>query len=345
MNRSKEMFAVQRFRGSIPFMLVIGVWLARAFAFLCGLLCLHISMFTKDNDGKVQNWLVGIWTTVEDISERKGSRAVGLINTAAAKITSILDRIFGAQLMSARFIVTSSILSIASLYLLTALRYAIHKDVLGATKYACGVLICVLLVELSTAKPKTTVMLATGGFALLYLYWNERGPTRSFPNAIAGLTIGVFLDWFFVWSSRLILRKLGHERTFSQTVILAILITALGLILLAPAFMFVSYRLWSVPSLATIHPSYTLGYVEWIAAIASATNIVAGLCALSLSIVVMVALFHRLFWPILSQLVNVCYERRVIERRMLFFTAGSTLLTYAFGWLSWIGKLPRFLGF
>jgi hypothetical protein len=326
-------------------MLAIGVFLTRVIAFLAGALCLYVSMFTKDNDGKVQNWLVSLWITVEAHSELRGSRAVALLSGAASKINVVLDRVFGAGLWSLRFIVTSSSLSIASLYLLTSLRFLLGKDIPSSARYAEAVLVCLLLANAVIAWPRRSVTLGAGIFAILFLFWTENGQTASFRNAFAGICLGILLDWGFVGISRLTLRKLERGRTLSQTVLPAVLNTILGLILLAPASLFVSYRLWCVLPFTATHLSDTVGLAEWIVAIASATNLVAGLCALSLLIVVTVALFHRFFWPFVSQMVHVCYERKVIERRMLFFTAGSTHVTYAFGWLSWLVKVPKFLLF
>lgn len=324
-------------------MLAAVIFLTHVIALFGGAICFYVSMFTKDKDGEIQNWLVSLWILVETLSEERGSRVTALLNGAASTITALLNTIFGCRLLSFRFVVTSAILSIASLYSMTALRFAFAKETLAAVSCAESVILCLLVANLVLAWPRRGVIAGAAVFAILWVYWREHGLASSLRNAYAGITIGIVLDWCFVWSSRLILRRVSHGRTLVQTLLPALLNTIIGLILLAPSALFVYFRLWYLLPHSITHSSHSIGIVEWIVAVASATNLVAGICALSLLGVVVAALFHKLFWPLVSQLVHVCYERRVIERRMFFFTAGITLLTYSFGWLSRLVKVINLL--
>jgi hypothetical protein len=139
------------------------------------------------------------------------------------------------------------------------------------------------------------------------------------------------------------LRKLEVACTLSQAAFWGMLNTLLGFILLAPASLFVSYRLWYILPHSLMYPLSLVGHAEWVITVASATNLIAGLCALSLLFLITMALFHRMFWPIISRVVQVCYERRVVERRMFFFSTGCALLIYSFHWFSWLEKIQIFL--
>lgn len=317
--------------------------MARVAAFVAGLILIYISLFfTKNDDGKVQNWLVELWVRVEQVSAEKSRRTIFLLNTIARRLDELLDKIFGPKLLSLRFVGISITLSIASLNVLAIFHtISVNESTITRIAWFVGMAsVPAWLAAEAATHPRPTVAVLGAAIAIVILYWGNQADPISTRNAFAGTASGVILDCLFVAVSRMILRRLKVEERLQRMISVLFINLLLGLFLLGPSLIYVSSKIrcfvlgcgWIAS-----HPFYFLA--AYIFSIASATNLLGGLCTLSIFFVTAVALFHRAVWPIASKLIHVCYERRIVERRMACFSVGAALLGYAFRWLSWIANL------
>jgi hypothetical protein len=309
------------------------VYVSRAVAFAAGCISLYIAFFfTKNDDGKVQNRLVELWVRIELLSERTDRRVIAFFNETASFTNRLIDRLFGPHLFSIRFIVASSVFSMVSLYILTALRF-------GAASRFVVLFICFAVVVV--AKPRAVVIAGVGALSAFLLYWANRGDASSSRNAFVGVSLGLFLDFTFVAISRKILREITVERQLKKISFAMVINFVLGVLLLAPSLFFVSNRLlcWLLYG-SQIAQNRVLSKIVWWIIVASATNLFAGLCAFAVFMVAGIALLHQLCWPLGSKMIYVSYERKLVENRKFFFIVGSGLLAYTFHGFSWLSKIP-----
>jgi hypothetical protein len=300
-------------------------------------------LFTKADDGRVQNWLVDLWVKVEDVSTDKGRRAVALLNIIAASINKLLDSVFGARLLSALFILTSACLSISSLFLISTIRLGEHT--FGRLWYM-GLFIIASLMTTSVIETKSLkVATATVCSLLACLVWQSWfwSPGHSlsllqYTSVIGGVAIGILLDAAFVAIIRKIIQQQEEEQSLMKILGTVSLNLVIGSALIAPSALFI---MDSRPFFGAYEAHPVRFSLEWTMVIASTTNVLAALCALSMVAVSVAALAHRFIWSIAARLIHVCYDRKVVENRIFLFTLGSMLLSYSINWFSWLRNLPH----
>src|SRR5262249_43364112 len=205
--------------------------ISRVAAFMVGFALVWISLFfIKDDEGKVQNWLVSLWVRVERLSEERRSRTVAFFNEIATEINSILDKTFGVSLVSVRFVVVSATLSVGSLYLISALRFP--KSWLYMLPVSC---VSLVLTAVVLKKPTLENEIAAGLLLMAILFMANLGSVRSAEFAFAGTVCGILFDWTFVAISRKLLRKIEAGHGLKQICIALAVSLILGVILLAPS--------------------------------------------------------------------------------------------------------------
>jgi hypothetical protein len=322
------------------------LWFTRILAFVGSILCLYVVFcFRQEDDGAIQNRLVDLWVKVEEISTKGGHRSVAFFNQVAFLMNAVFNRIFGPQFISTRLVVVSSIFSMCSLYLMFVLQldasgYGHKSAIVIALAFAC-------IAAFALGSKTNTALLGAWIISAAILYIVNSDLPASTYNALAGTLVGTSIDVLFLVVIRQIVRRIEVGKEISRISLRLVLSGALGLVLLAPSlvFIFPGIRCYILCGIGQItHP--IAFHLAWVLAVASATNLFAGLSALSVLIVAAVALFHRLLWPIVSRLIHVCYERKIIERRAYFLTFGTMLLGYSLGGSSWLQalliKLARF---
>jgi hypothetical protein len=317
--------------------------IGRIAAFLIGVVFLYIAVFfTKNDDGRVQNWLVELWVRVENISTNKRRRAVVLFNMIAAAISKLLTNIFGAKLLSPRFAATSVCLSLCSLFLLSTLRLGEHM--FGRLWYASSFVIACLMTEKAIKSKSLKITSATACFLLAWLAWQcwfwYKNSLSALGNGsvFSGILIGIFLDISFVAIVRKITQQQKEQQSLTKIVAAMTLNLIMGCVLIAPSWL---YIIDSTPFFGSYDAHSVRFSLEWTVVIASTTNILAVLCAFSMVAVSIAAVAHRFIWSIAARLIHVCYERRVIENRIFLFSLGSMLLSYSINWFSWLHHLPH----
>jgi hypothetical protein len=191
--------------------------ISRIAAFLIGLAFLYVAVFfTKNDDGRVQNWLVELWVRVENVSTNKSGRAVALFNMIAAAISKLLNNIFGTRLLSAKFALTSICLSLCSLFLISTMRLGEHMS--GRLWYASVFVIACLMSDHAIKSKSLKITVAIACFLLACLVWQSWFWYRHSLSALAdgsvfgGILIGILLDAAFVT----IVRKIIQEQEKQQ---------------------------------------------------------------------------------------------------------------------------------
>jgi hypothetical protein len=312
-------------------------------AFALGLFLIYVSLlFTQADDGRIQNWLVDLWIRVEEKSVEKGTRMVAFFNTVAKLISAAFDDLFGLKLFSLRFVSTSTTLSMCSLYLMSMIRFGEHSR--GRVWYA-GLFFASCLIADYVRKQSNGfifVFAAALSFAGIYVwdwFWAIPGVTviQDAP-VLVGIGIGVYLDALFVAAIRKILRTQTQEQSHWKILGTAILSLAMGSILIAPSWLYLS----AATPFFGLYADHPIRFsFAWTFVISSTTNLFASLCAFSLLIVSAMALGHKALWNVASKMIHVCHERRVVENRPFLFTLGALLLSYSINWFSWLRQIPH----
>lgn len=320
---------------------------SRVVAFPVGASLVYISLFfTKGDDGRVQNWLVDLWIAVERIASDKRSRPVVFFNQTASLVSHVLDGVFGSKSLSAQFALTSTNLSICSLYVFSMVRVNEHAQ--GRFFYAGLFVASALIADTVIRNPSLRVSAPLTALNIIILFapgWYWRNEFRAFGITFiwylaesAAIAFGILLDAAFVAAVRALLRKQETERELRNILGKMAISLILGTILIAPSLLFVRDN---TPFLEMykVHPTGTLLF--WSFVMCSTTNLFAVLCAFSLLITSVIAVGHRIVWSAASRLVHVCYERRVVENRILLFTIGAALLSYSTHWFDWVRQIPH----
>jgi len=308
-------------------------------AFPIGALCVYVSLaFRNQDDRRFQNWLVDLWVRIEGTAGK--NREVAFFNEVAAFIIRALNETFGPKLMSLQFAAVSASFSVASLYLLCTLRLGIPVN--ARLDFASTSLMALFLGLWTIRKPTIGRVTTVAGLLILLLYGaNQAGPQlHSEQYAFAGTASGILLDWLFVAACRKMLRVVEVGQKLSHISAALAVNFSLGLLLIGPAILFVWPQEWCplLGGVCALHPLRTA--MLWTLTVSSATNLYGALCVLSVFIVSVAALLHKLMWRFTANIVHVIYERRVIEKRLLLFTIGSTLLSYSTNWFSWLRHIP-----
>lgn len=325
-------------------MLSIANVIGRVVAFPFGASLIYISLFfTKGDDGRVQNWLVDLWIRVESDHTEKGVRLIAFFNQTAALVNRALDRVFGFKLFSLRFFVASAALSLCSQYFFDVLR--VNEHTYGRLYYgyffAAAAFIAVNIIKHPSLRISIPLLVLDIALFIQPMFvWKHYYDLPIIWDFVmfVGLGIGILLDAGFVTAIRAILKKQEAERGLGKIIGATALNLCLGVLLLAPSLLYIRDNT-PIFELYQKHP--TSVPLIWSFVVGSTTNLFAVLCAFSLLLVSLVAILHKLLWGAASRLIHVCYERRVVENRILLFTIGAALLSYSTHWFDWLRQIPH----
>ncbi len=306
---------------------------ARALLTALGFYLLYLSIFTYDTErGRFQNKLEDFWIRVDERARGSGTKNLRFLTESVLMTRRGFDRLLGAPLISLRMMTVCAAYSIASSVIY--FRHLGYPLSLADTVFvvACAtslafvrsprsvrVLVCLTL--LGVVAP----LIASAVFPSFY-YREQTGVDYW------RLLVGVVFDVSFVAVNRRLL--IWAEGRGSTSIVLALLLNiCFAGLLVGPVLMVEIVR--SYPSifsstfrLISTFPRYLVNDITGI----GTTNFFAAVVAIAAFLVGMIALAHRLFWPMISRLTYAFAETGLMKNRGRLCAVGIALIS-----LSWLG--------
>jgi len=278
----------------------------------------------EDEQGRLQNKLEEWWVKVSDRQSTAVSRYAAFMQEIAKLATSAFDHLLGKKVFSLRAIRVSIMFSAGS--------YCLFMFFDGLIKQHAVNLIFVIVAG---------VFFAFGSFTPTI-----RKPVRFFLSALIlvflitlGLGLAVTLgegtylsllgggacDFAFIALTRQTLSWCEHMERFSAAVFVILLNCAVAVI-----FLFGPALLFYVPWYDTSGPG-AYERAMWLnqVAVFAAVNTVDALAASLFVFLALLAIMHRVFWPILSRAVYAVQGAGIARRRSLMASLGVVFLTHA----------------
>jgi hypothetical protein len=306
----------------------------RVLAGIAGMLFVYAAVFLyEDEQGKLQNRLEQWWIEISDREKTATSRYAVFMQEVARIASDLFDRLLGAKLFSWRAFKVSATFSMGSYLLFINFATMRNGDL---TRYGLRSLLVLPLCaaalfwygshRLTIWKPfrflihfivVTLLVVLFFGF-----YINYGGP--GFLAVVASF----ICDIAFIAITRQTLRWCSHMARF-VSIVLVILINCL----IAIVFLIGPAALYRADSQMVLHDPTPdqLQRSNWfiVGSVFAGLNTVDALAASVFVILALVALTHRILWPVLGRTLYALQGIGIARRRNLMATLGILLLTHA----------------
>ena len=307
--------------------------LLRVLAGLAGVLFVYAAVFLyEDEQGKLQNRLEQWWIEINEREKTATSRYAVFMQEVARVATSLFDKLLGVKLFSWHAFKVSAAYSIAS-YLLfmtfdtmrtEGLDKSNIKSLLVQPLFAAG-LFWYGSHRLTIWKPLRFLIHLIVVTLLVVIFF---GFFLNFgtPGLLA-IAASFVCDITFIAMTRQTLRWCLHmERFLSVALVISINCFIAIVFLVSPAALYYGH------SQPLINPRPDeLQRAEWYTAgaVFAGLNTVDALAASVFVLLALVAVSHRVLWPVLGRLLYALQSTGIARRRSLMAIVGMLLLTHA----------------
>jgi hypothetical protein len=336
-------------------------YLPRAISAIVGFSFLYMALFMyQDQAGKIQNRLVNLWVRVSAKHEAFLGRQAVIIKTSSDIAELGLNWLLGDKLISLQFVVISFCMSIASLGWLFSsyLMYGSTDSDADADTYALVAIMVwsslQLIYGLFAARflfKKGRPIIATALFvvffgissAVLVRGWilNLGFDAWDFTLFSVGASIiGLVCDFVLLAGTRLILRLVSRT-TANRVLLLGLSFSIVWLYILLDSTLVLVFNIHGSrdPLSRALHALSGADDFSFIVALGTFTNLFNVLAASSLMLVILVVLFHRIFWPSAARVIYALYEWKIFANRTLQITAAVAFLSFAFSWVGTVTNM------
>jgi hypothetical protein len=298
---------------------------ARFIAGAAGVLFLYAALFLyEDEQGRLQNKLEEWWVKISDRQSIAVSRYAAFMQEIATLATSALDRLLGEKVVSFRTIQVSIVFSAGS-YCLFLFGDGLIKEhepnliflIAGGIFFTLGSL---------TPTIRKPVRFVLSLFLLAFILLLGIGLAATLGNGTYySLLGGLVCDLIFIALTRQTLHWCEHMERFSAAVFVILLNFALAAVFLfMPALPL--YVRWYDPSgPGAYEKAMLLNQV----AVFVAVNTVAGFAASLFVLLALLAIAHRIFWPVLSRAMYAVQGAGIARRRRLMASLGVLFMAHA----------------
>ena len=280
-----------------------------------GALALYLAFFLfEDSEGKSRDRIEDLWSGIEDQWKRGGNRLTMLLTMVAQAANTILDRLFGKDLVSARALGTSSSYSLFGFWIASSIllenqdpRSMALQLLLGVLALFCGC--CPLLFK----TPSSTAIALCPCLAIpaIALGFSPMPLLQSF-FLLGGLILGLMASLLTIAWQRSRIRGMCTSRRL--TAILPVII----LQLLLPVMLF------SLPFLIQVF--FPKQGVTAVVDILTCANFSTEVILLTFLIVLVLALVHKILWPVLGRLVYALARHRIVHKPAVMAAIGLLCL-------------------
>ncbi len=322
---------------------------------LVGAIFFYMALFMYKNEGgNIQNRLVNLWVMVSQKGEASLSTQAKLIKYSSQIVSSGMRRIFGPKLISVWTITVSVALSMASIGFMLALLSSTRTRIIiySISCVACfcyGLFFAPTLFKTQRAKVAVGILvfliamilfldtLSSDSYSLALFRIDWSLLYDSYLMVIPALVAGVLADVFLISVNRWVVNKMSAAKTMPILLfgIIFNLICSVGLVALLHLYFKWPGRRSVIEQtpfanahwfddFANNRPFITTGIVLTIS-----SDLFALIAAAGVMIVALLALAHRLFWPVLGRIVNSLYEWKIFTDRKTQLSLGSFFVSLA----------------
>jgi hypothetical protein len=306
----------------------IAVLIGRVVAGCLGAILIYSALFLyKEEEGGLENRIEQWWQRIRDLHAHAISRETAFLKVVADVTSKGFAKLFGERLFGLKAIAASICYSQAAILLFFS--FTLGTGV-SRTRFACGLLgLAFLLVgslgpSINRQSQKlfwlSSVLMAS--IAWPFLVFREE---PYFSITVGGIIpFGVACDFLFIVLTRLMLAYAAHSNSFLKIATLGIGNAFLAAVLVGvPIYNWV----WSYDHHLLTPVSVPLAFLGF-------SNSLDALVSLSLLIIAVIMLVHRLFWPIIERPVYALFRHHVFsEQKKLVFFSGVALLAFAVPWV------------
>ena len=298
----------------------------RILAGVAGLTLVYAAIFLyEDEQGKLQNRLEQWWVQVNDKQKAATSQYAVFMREVAKVAAGLFERLFGSRLFSLHAVRVSAAFSMGS--------YLLWMNFQGMRTEGLSVLLLLVAAaffwygsqRLTLRRPLSFLTHFIAIPLLVILFF---GFSINYGNAGLAAVAGSFVcDFAFIAITRQTLRWCSRMESF-VSVLLVVLINCLVALFLVigPAALY--YR--DAGKTAYNPPPEWFARSNWILAGASLAgmNAVDALTASLFVILALVAIAHRVLWPLLGRALYALQGIGIARRRSLMASLGIALLTH-----------------
>jgi len=296
---------------------------ARLIAGAAGVLFLYAALFLyEDEQGGLQNKLEEWWVKISDRQSTAVSRYAAFMQQIATLATSALDRLLGKKIVSLRTIQVSIVFSAASYCLFLFCDGLIKEHVANLIFLIASGIFLGLGSYTPTIRKPVRFLLSLLFLAFLILLGIGLAATLGAYYSLLG---GLVCDLVFIALTRQTLRWCEHMERFSAAVFVILLNFAL-----VAVFLFLPALLFYVHWYDTSGPgAYEKAMLLDQVIVFAAVNTAAALAASLFVLLAVLAIAHRIFWPVLSRVMYAVQGAGIARRRRLMASLGVLFMAHA----------------
>lgn len=306
---------------------------------ILGFLLLYVGLFlSKGEEDTIYNRLEEFWIRVDDMKSAALTRQAAFLREIANVLGRYLDEIFGRKLFSPKTMVVSLWLSLMS-YALCGILLASPK--LPLISQFLGVVLILLLAMYiprqggMAALPLLPILLILlvllPIFSVLLLVTRQWKILAEMAD-VYGLYGGMILsDILFLAANRWALRKSSDMTSAFRISLVFLTNVLLACALLLPLWVS-RHGEWTSPPCSFqmfLKEQCKLDMLHQSIVTIGASNVMTAAIALFLVLLTLVALVHRLLWPLLARPVMAAERHGLIEQHKLLVGVGCACLIFA----------------
>src|SRR6266700_2645982 len=292
-------------------------------AITIGVLSFYLAFFlSTDHEGKSRDRIEDLWSRIEGVWAKGGSRSVIFLRVIAHSANTILDALLGPKLISYHSFGVSSSFALFGFWLYSSLllenrdyRSMALQIFLGILALFCGAA-PLLFKRHSMTGITLCPCLATPAIAFGF----SRMQLQQSLFIVGGLIAGLLTGYLLIVLQRSRMRRMVASRDLITIVPMIFLQALLPLLL------------FSIPFIVDLYLGN--GSVTIFVEILTYLNFSNELILLTFFLVLSLVLLHKLLWPILGRLVYTLAKYRIARQPVLMAGLGIACLLAAFqhGW-------------
>jgi hypothetical protein len=305
---------------------------------LVGMLFLYAGFFlTETEEGQLQNRLQELWIRVDDLQSRALTRQAAFLQQASSLVAEGFGRVFGPKLVSVKSVASCLCFSMASLYLSLALFGGdlplLSKRVLftcTAIFFACGF-----------SKKFRYISFAVLALAAVLEIIGLKGELKAYQSSPGDVALGYFFyatgifgGVGFIALTRWSMKLASHLSNAPGLIATILSNLALSAALVGPLIVaeLLAYHVSMFGP--KVGPSVASGTHGWLTCLIflckiSISNLFTALAALVVVLVPLVALLHRLVWPVISRPIYAAHRHGLIAQHNFLTALGFSCLLLA----------------
>jgi hypothetical protein len=304
----------------------------RGVAFICAMCLLYGGFFLyEDEECKIQNRLEDWWIRLSDRSDEALDRHVLFMQEISRLASTLMDKLFGDELLSVRAFSVQTCYSIASFFVAVLVGFARHGafahlgddyqsfvNVLAAALLCVIVLVLVLVGSVPAFRPRlawvtvafsATILLTFATVTFLHYRYFPDWPLAFFGRVLNAFPVALLSEFYVLGLGRKLLRETINLKSLRNICLFIAVIASLTVLI-------VVIPIW-LSFLTDLDFLLVVGEL----------NLLTGVILLLLILLTSLMLLHRLFWPALLRPLYLAQKSRLFaHRKVLIFTGSGFLL-------------------